>query len=60
MQNQDYKLHRNGLFYDIAKDREERNPIPLTELKNEQHELYRIFRKAIDSMPETNYAYKEK
>jgi len=58
--NQNYKLHKNGLFYDIVKDREELNPLPLDQLTDQQKKACEIFKKAIASMPETNPAYQKK
>ncbi|WPJ96603.1 sulfatase-like hydrolase/transferase [Coraliomargarita algicola] len=60
VQNQHYKLYGNGLFYDIAKDREELSPIPLNQLTAEQQQTYEALKKAIASMPETNAAYQRK
>ncbi|MDF7799959.1 sulfatase-like hydrolase/transferase [Pontiellaceae bacterium B1224] len=58
--NQQYKLHGNGLFYDIVNDREELSPIPLEKLTSEQTEAYEMFKAAIASKPKTNPAYQEK
>ncbi|MDF7823591.1 sulfatase-like hydrolase/transferase [Pontiellaceae bacterium B12227] len=58
--NQKYKLHGNGLFYDIVNDREERNPIPREQFTDEQKKVYRLFTEAIASMPKTNDAYVKK
>ncbi|MFC7337906.1 sulfatase-like hydrolase/transferase [Haloferula chungangensis] len=57
--NRNYKLHKNGLFYDIVNDREEENPIPPDKLTDEQKEIRAMFEKAIASMPETNPAYQK-
>ncbi|MFC5051850.1 sulfatase-like hydrolase/transferase [Rubritalea spongiae] len=57
--NQQYKLHKNGLFYDIVNDREEEKPIPLETLTDEQKKIHASFKKAIASMPKTNPAYQE-
>lgn len=60
VQNQNYKLHGNGLFYDIVNDREELSPLPLDRLSEEQKEIHQTFKEAIASMPETNPVYQEK
>lgn len=57
--NQSYKLHGNGLFYDIVNDREELNPIPLERMTSEQRDLYEKFKEAIKTMPETNLEYQK-
>jgi arylsulfatase A-like enzyme len=57
--NQHYKLHGNGLFYDIVNDREELSPIPLEQLTGEQKEAFTMFKAAIASMPEANPAYQK-
>lgn len=58
--NQNYKLHKNGLFYDLINDREELSPLPLDQLTKEQKEVHEMFVSAIESMPKTNLAYQKK
>ncbi len=56
-QNQHYKLHGNGLFYDLWKDREEEHPIPPEERTPAERAAAKALRIAIASMPATNPAY---
>ncbi|TWU38856.1 hypothetical protein Q31b_39340 [Novipirellula aureliae] len=60
VQNQNDKLHGNGLFYDVQVDREEQSPIPESELTSEPKVVYRMFAEAIATMPATNPTYQEK
>lgn len=45
--NQKYKLHKNGLFYDIVNDREERSPIPREKFTDEQAAMYQVFKRLL-------------
>eukprot|EP00903_Cladosiphon_okamuranus_P004065 g4063.t1 len=56
-QNKSYKLHGNGLFFDIVNDREELNPIPGEKLTDEQRAVRAMLEKAIASMPAENPHY---
>lgn len=58
--NAHYKLHGNGLFYDIKNDREETTPISQENRTEEQQAAYKLFTQAISSMPSTNPHYQEK
>ena len=55
--NARYKLHGNGLFYDLLKDREEERPIPPELRSKEERAAAKMLRDAIASMPVTNEAY---
>ncbi|MEP3482305.1 MAG: sulfatase-like hydrolase/transferase [Fuerstiella sp.] len=60
VQNKQYKLHGNGLFYDIKKDREEKKALPKSQMTDEQRKVYTMFTKAIATMPKTNLTYQKK
>ncbi len=57
VQNAHYKLHGNGLFYDVSKDREEEHPIAERARTPEQRAVAGRLRAAIAAMPKTNKAY---
>ncbi|MFL2602097.1 MAG: arylsulfatase A [Cryomorphaceae bacterium] len=51
-QNKDYKLYKNGNFFNFSNDLYEKNPIDVTTLSETDNEIYSLLKISLDSIPE--------
>ena len=51
-QNKEYKLYKNGNFFNFSNDLYEKNPIDVTTLSETDNEIYSLLKISLDSIPE--------
>ena len=51
-QNKDYKLYKNGNFFNFSNDLYEKNPIDVNTLSETDNEIYSLLKISLDSIPE--------
>ena len=51
-QNKEYKLYKNGNFFNFSKDLYEKNPIDLSKLSETENEIYSLLKTSLDSIPD--------
>ena len=51
-QNKEYKLYKNGSFFNFSKDLHEKNPIDINKLSETDNEIYSLLKTSLDSIPD--------
>ena len=51
-QNKEYKLYKNGNFFNFSKDLYEKNPIDINKLSETDNEIYSLLKTSLDSIPD--------
>ena len=51
-QNKEYKLYKNGNFFNFSKDLYEKNPIDVNKLSEADNEIYSLLKTSLDSIPD--------
>ena len=51
-QNKEYKLYKNGNFFNFSKDLHEKNPIDMNKLSETDNEIYLLLKTSLDSIPD--------
>ena len=51
-QNKEYKLYKNGNFFNFSKDLYEKNPIDMNKLSETDNEIYLLLKTSLDSIPD--------
>ena len=51
-QNKEYKLYKNGNFFNFSKDLYEKNPIDVNKLSETDNEIYSLLKTSLDSIPD--------
>ena len=51
-QNKEYKLYKNGSFFNFSKDLYEKNPIDINKLSETDNEIYSLLKTSLDSIPD--------
>ena len=51
-QNKDYKLYKNGNFFNFSNDLYEKNPIDVTTLSETDNEIYSLLKISLDTIPD--------
>ena len=50
-QNKDFKLYKNGNFFNFSNDVYEKEPMDITNLNEDQSKVYLQLKKSLDSIP---------
>ena len=51
-QNKEYKLYKNGSFFNFSNDLYEKNPIDVNKLSETETEIYSLLKTSLDSIPD--------